>query len=435
MIPSPRLLAALAAWVVVGGVLEWTRFHAEPWRWASLAVVLWILQDFLRAHRTPALEVRRSHSLGWIQGRESEVAVVVSHRGGRAVHLSVFDHHPPHWQMSGHPVDGRLQDGQEMTCLERLRPPNRGDHVFAGVEVLVDSPSRLWRRRLFLGKPESVRVFPELALLRGSSLPDASSRLQRSGVHRKRRRGEGTEFHQLREYRQGDPLRGIDWKATARQGRPISREYQEERDQQVIILLDAGRRMVRRDGEKSHFDHCLEAAMRLAWTAIREGDAVGLMCFSDRVRRYIPPTKGRAGLDRLLEGTYDLQPDSAPPDFLAATEELRSRVRRRALVVLLTLLEEEDSSTLHTALSLVRTRHLVLCASLRETALDQALDAEPKDFPTARTQASLLHLLDERKEAIRRLGLPSRLLLEASPSTLHEELVARYLSIKGSGRL
>lgn len=435
MIPSPRLLIALAGWVILGGALEWTRLYAEPWRWASLAVALWVLQDFLRAHRTPQLEVRRLHGSGWIQGRESEVVVTLTHTQGRSVHVEVFDHHPPQWQMRGHPAKGRLKEGQDLSCPETLRPPARGDHVFAGVEVLVDSPSRLWRRRLMLGKPETVRVFPELALLRGSSLPDASSRLQRSGVHRKRRRGEGTEFHQLREYRQGDPLRGIDWKASARQGRPISREYQEERDQQVIILLDAGRRMVRRDGDKSHFDHCLEAAMRLAWTAIREGDAVGLLCFSDRVRRYIPPTKGRAGLDRLLEGTYDLQPDSSPPDFLAATEELRSRVRRRALVVVLTLLEEEDSSTLHTALSLVRTRHLMLCASLRETALDQALDAEPKDFPTARTQASLLHLLDERKEAIRRLGLPSRLLLEASPSTLHAELVARYLSIKGSGRL
>ncbi|HNY30358.1 MAG TPA: DUF58 domain-containing protein [Fibrobacteria bacterium] len=435
MIPGHRLLWGLAIWVAIGGVLEWTSFHAEPWRWASLAVLLWILQDFLRAHRNPRLEMERIQTAGWIHGRESEVVVKVFHREGRPVHLEVFDHHPPHWEMQGHPAKGHLREGQALSSTERLRPPLRGDHEFAGVEVLVDSPSRLWRRRLMLGKPESVRVFPELALLRGSHLPDSASRIQRSGVHRKRRRGEGTEFHQLREYRQGDPLRGIDWKATARQGRPISREYQEERDQQVIILLDAGRRMVRRDGDKSHFDHCLEAAMRLAWTGIQEGDAVGLLCFSDRVRRFIPPTKGRAGLDRLLEGTYDLQPDSSPPDFLVATEELRSRVRRRALVVLLTLLEEEDSSTLHAALSLVRTRHLVLCASLRETALDLALEEEPKDFPSARTQASLLNMVEERRESIRRLGLPSRLLLEASPSNLHEHLVARYLAIKGSGRL
>lgn len=435
MIPSSRLLWFLLGWTCLAGILEWNQILVQPLLWASAGCLLLVVQDFLFAFRVPSLSVRRTLPGGWVQGHAAECAVKVVHEGGRSAHLEVIDHPPATWERIAQAPSRRLQHGQELVAKAVLRPGDRGDFRFRGTGILVDSPLRLWRRKLLAGKPEPVRVFPELSILRTGPLLDANSRIPRAGVHRKRRRGEGTEFHQLREYRQGDPLRSIDWKATARQGRPVSREYQEERDQQVLILLDAGRRMIRRDGAKSHFDHCLEAALRLSWAAIREGDAVGLMCFSDRVHRYVAPSKGRAGLDRIIEGTYDLQPDEAPPDYLVAAEELRSRVRRRALVVLVTLLEEEDSSTLHTALSLVRSRHLVLCASLRETALDQALGTQPADFPTARTQASLLVLLEQRREAVRRLGLPSRLLVESSPATLHEQLVNRYLAIKGSGKL
>jgi len=434
MVPAGRLAKILAFWSLVGLAAHLAGDGDGIWQILCLPLALWILADLRASRRIPSLEVVRTHAGAWTQGRRGAVGIRIRHPGGRPLSGEIFDHHPPGWEMDGLPVRLGLGPGEEAVFEYHLRPVDRGTAVFHPPEILVDSPSRLWRARIRPGQTESVQVFPDLGILRSRDLGGRVA-LAGPGALLRRLRGEGTEFHQLREYRQGDSLRSIDWKATARQGRPVSREYREERDQQVVVLLDAGRRMASRDGSQSHFDHCLQAVLRLSWTAARQGDSVGLLCFSDKLRTWVAPGKGRLAQDRILAAAHDLQPDDAPPDFLMAAESLRARVRRRALVVLVTSLEEEDASTLHQALSLIGSRHLVLCASLREAALDRTLDHPPRDFADARTQAAVVQLLQRRHEAIARLGIPSRLLLESSPRSLHQDLAQRYLGIKQSGRL
>ena len=149
-------------------------------------------------------------------------------------------------------------------------------------------------------------------------------RLPQLGIHHQRRRGEGSEFHQLRDYRPGDSLRQVDWKATARCRRLISRDYQDEQDQQVVCLLDCGRRMRSLDGRLSHFDHTLTALLLLAYVALRQGDAVGLLTFAGP-ERWVPPRKTRGTLDRLMAAVHDLEPGLEPTDYLAAAQAALSR--------------------------------------------------------------------------------------------------------------
>lgn len=138
--------------------------------------------------------------------------------------------------------------------------------------MLRGSPWRLWVKRQLARVPGSVRIYPNFASIAGFTLHALENRIQLMGIRRRQRRGEGLEFRQLRDYQQGDMLRQIDWKATSRRGKPISREYQEERDQQVLFLLDCGRRMRALDGETAHFDHCLNALLLVAYVALRQGD-------------------------------------------------------------------------------------------------------------------------------------------------------------------
>ena len=127
------------------------------------------------------------------------------------------------------------------------------------------------------------------------------------GARLQRRRGEGTEFQELRDYRVGDSLRKIDWKATARSSRLISREYRDERNQQVVLMLDCGRRMLAQDDQLAHFDHVLNASLALASIALRQGDAVGMLACSGQQQRWLPPQQGSGGMDMLLGAGYDLQ--------------------------------------------------------------------------------------------------------------------------------
>jgi uncharacterized protein (DUF58 family) len=216
--------------------------------------------------------------------------------------------------------------------------------------------------------------------------------------------------------------------------RLISREYQDERDQAIVLLLDCGRRMTARDGALSHFDAALNAALLLAHVGLHHGDAVGAMTMSGEAR-FIAPRKSRATITLMLQNFYDLEPSTRPPDYYAAALELMRRVRKRALVIVLSNLRDEDDDTLLPALNLMRRRHLVLFASLRERVLTEALSAQVKDFEGALAHAAAADYVRDRFASFRRLERAGALLIDVEPQDLPLALVNRYLDIKRSGVL
>lgn len=240
------------------------------------------------------------------------------------------------------------------------------------------------------------------------------------------------EFNQLREYRQGDSLRAIDWKASARMRKVIAREYQDERDQQVIFLLDCGRRMLAQDQEFHHFDYALNAVLLLAYTALRQGDAVGLQTFAGQ-DCWFAPRKGAHSMTALLNTLYDLQPTQQAADFLALASQVKARVKKRSLIVVVSNLRDEDDHEIAAAITLLKKRHLVLFASLREQVLDT--QAPVQDLSSAIQQSASFLYLEARKNSFNKLKAAGVQTLDVEPAQLAIHLVNRYLDIKSSGRL
>ncbi len=332
------------------------------------------------------------------------------------------------------PYATQIAAGNFAAVSYRVCPDRRGDASFGAPHIRLGSPLGLWQRLHRIGPVSEIKVFPDFSKLLGHTLTATDRRSPTAGAIRKRRRGEGTDFRQLREYRPGDSLRSIDWKATARLQKPISREYQEERDQQVVFLLDTGRRMLAQDDATNHFDHALNAVLTLSFMAQKQGDAVGLMTFGGEIR-WVSPHKGRIGLDRLLACVYDLQAQEIAPDYTLAASALLTRLRKRAFVVMITNLRDEDDLAMRTACELLSTKHLVLCASLREKALDNAIAAPVHDFADALRFSATTHYLQQRRDAIKRLGIRAQQLIDITPEKLSMALVNRYLDIKESGQL
>jgi uncharacterized protein (DUF58 family) len=245
----------------------------------------------------------------------------------------------------------------------------------------------------------------------------------------------GLEFHQLREFREGDSLRQIDWKATARQRTPIAREYQDERDQQIIFMLDCGRRMRSQDDELAHFDHALNASLLLSYVALRQGDAVGLSTFASDRPHYLAPIKGTGQLNVLLNSVYDLQSTQRPADYQAAATQLLARQKRRALVVLVTNLRDEDDEELLTAVKRLSKLHRVLVASLREDLLDNLRHAPVQTLPEALAYCGTVDYLNDRAQLHERLKAHGVLVVDARPQELGAELVTRYLGWKKAAAL
>jgi uncharacterized protein (DUF58 family) len=432
--PSRALLAAAGGWVVLGLAASYVPQLALVWQGAGLALTVVALADAWLSRRVPAVRVERELAGVWPVGTWNNVTLRLHNEGGRALSIDLFDDYPTQWPMEGLSHSTSIAPGAFVAVTYRLCPDARGPANFGPAHLRVASPLMLWTRTHRIGPDTAIKVFPDFGKLLGHTLAATDRRAPAAGAIRKRRRGEGTDFRQLREYRQGDSMRSIDWKATARRNKPITREYQEERDQQVVFLLDIGRRMHARDDITTHFDHALDAVLTLGFVAQKQGDAVGLMTFGGETR-WLAPLKGRTGLDRLLAGVYDLQPSEMAPDFTQAATALLNRLSKRAFVVIITNLRDEDDTALRAACELMSTKHLVMCASLREKVMDQTRSTEVVGFNDALRYSATVHYLQQRSDAIKRLGIRADRLIDITPEKLSSALVNRYQSIKESGQL
>ena len=434
ILPSTRLLWILTALVALA--IAVSIYPDFVLYWAALVAVTALLAlvdaiTVLRLH-TPAAARRVPASLAL--GVPTEVALRLHNASRLALDCEVHDHYPPSIEAEGLPRRLALAAGAWGELRYQARPVARGEARFGATELRIFSPLKLLQVKRLTGQTTPVRVYPNFRALARYTLLATDNRLSQIGVLQVRRRGEGTEFHQLREYRQGDAQRAIDWKATSRTARLISREYEEEKDQRVLLVLDCGRRMASKDGELSHFDHTLNAALLLAHVALRQGDAVGMLTMGG-VSRYCEPRKSIAAVHAIMNRMYDVEPTLAVPDYHRAATEVMRQVRRRALVILLTNLRDEDDDSLLPALALLRSRHLVVLASLREAILSRALSARVDSFDRAVTHAAAADYLALRERVFRRIGSSGVTTLDVEPEKLPITLVNRYLELKKSGRL
>ena len=432
MRPAPLLIALLVLWGLSGFAVLFAGVPLWAWQVAGTTVVVLALLDALWLRRRPTPQVLREISEALPLGIEREVGVRLESLSRQRV--DVFDLHPSGWPMQGLPQSLTLAAGTAASFSYRLRPIARGDALFDGVQLRLHSPLRLWKQSRIAGTPQKVRVYPNFAPLTKFALFSAEQASRLVGAHLKRRRGEGTDFNQMREYRTGDSLRQIDWKATSRSRKLISREYQDEKNQQLVLMVDTGRRMMAQEGELAHFDHVLNAALVVSYLALRQGDAVGLFAAGGQ-SRWSAPKRGMATIDTLLRASYDLQPRPVATDYLAAATELSLRQRRRSLVMLVTNVRDEDIEDLLAAVRLLQKRHLVCVASLRERALDEALEAEVHDLPGALHAGAVARYLEQRAAAHEALRSHKVMVLDVASEELPAALVERYLAVKRQGLL
>jgi len=445
--PSTRLLAwlaVLAGFAVLLGILQslgrGPTVKLDGLFWALLCVIGALAAlDAWWVGRVPSPRLQRHLPGSLALGRWSDVRIDIEHASLRALPMTVFDHGPEgpgnRYEVEHLPQEIVLRPHRKAQLTYRLRPTSRGHFTFERIEIQLRSPLRLWLSRRYLPVAHSARVYPDFARLHNGQLLAVDNWLSQIGIRQHQRRGLGLEFNQLREFREGDSLRQIDWKATARQRTPIAREYQDERDQQIVFLLDCGRRMRSQDGELTHFDHALNACLLLGYVALRQGDAVGMSTFAAEQNRHLSPVKGAAQLNVLLNHVYDLDSTQHPADYGAAIRQLLVRQKRRALVVLVTNMRDEDDEDLLGAVKHLSRHHRVLIASLREEVLDERRQAPVQTWQEALDYCGTIDFLNARAGLHERLNAHGIPVLDVRPGELGPQLVNRYLGWKKAGTL
>jgi uncharacterized protein (DUF58 family) len=258
------------------------------------------------------------------------------------------------------------------------------------------------------------------------------NRLQEMGLRTTRQFGEGTEFERLREYLPDDEYRRINWKATARRNFPVTTEYQTERSQQVIAVLDVGRMMQSPVADIAKLDYVVNAVLLLTYVATGKGDRVGMMSFADDVMHYLGPRQGRGQFYRMLELLYAVEPQPVEPDYRKALAYLALKQRRRALVVVFTDLTGGASlNSLVAQMSMLARSSLPLLVTISDPDVVSASQMSPNDSLGVYQRAAASQLLDERRVVLDALRQRGVLTLDVPANQLSMSVINRYLELKG----
>jgi uncharacterized protein (DUF58 family) len=329
----------------------------------------------------------------------------------------------------------RIPPGDGVLEARIINPRHRGRADGGTVTVRLLGPLGLvWRQRARPGAWSSV-VYPPLAGASTRALP-ASARRREAGRRAIRSAGEGRLFERLREWVPGDDTRIIDWKATARRGKPIARQYEDERRQQVLIVVDAGRLLTAEVGGVARLESAIEAAVHLAHAAAEQDDDIGVMIFADEVQQYVAPARGRRALRDVVTALATAEGRLAESNYPAAFRYLAVRSRKRALTVLFTdVIDSTASEALVAQAATLRPRHLPLAVTLRDPALEAAASARPENATRAFERAAAEELLRAREDALAGMRAHGVQVLDVPPAAASRAVVEQYRLLKRRGRI
>jgi uncharacterized protein (DUF58 family) len=440
LLPTPRLLLLLlssAPFFAASGTVPALLFVGLLL--LVTAVALFVADVRISPH--PAdFEVERIHDAKLSQWTDNRVEIVVRSRAARAVDVQVHDEPPRRFSVeTGKRVlTAHLKERGQVTLAYHVRPSRRGDYAFGDLNLRWNSALGLFAFQMTCAAETPVKVYPNLLNMQQYKALIRRGQTVQMGLRSARYYGEGSEFGQLRDYLPDDDYRRISWKATARRGKPITVEFQAERSQNIMFLIDVGRQMMARGSADvmSRIDHVVNAVLLLSHVATSKGDRVGVLTFTDQVSRYLPPRPGRGQFYRIMEMLYGVEAQPIDPDYARALGYLRAQRQRRSLVVLFTeLRSSEQAPLLISHLSALYPNHLPLCVTLGDRAVLAISRRALHSVRDVYERVVAEWLLDERQVWLDELNRRGVLTLDVLPGELTSAVINKYLEIKGRSRI
>lgn len=441
ILPGPRLAAGVAAGaaVLAAGAVAGPAVIALDILWLAVLGIATIA-DWRSLCEPPAVERDAPGSISL--GDEAEVVLRIESRCSYPADIEVRDSPPP--ELGAERLRFRASVGPRQRGAVRyeVRGTRRGAFSFGDITVRTSGRLGMIAAQSRVAASREVRVLPDMRPVRERELLARVDRRNLMGLREKRLRGSGTEFHSLREWTADDGMRRVDWKATARRGKLIARDYEMDRNQNIVLALDLGRTMASRvrDPESGQMvtkaDCAVNACVLMAWVAAQAKDHVGLAAFSEDMQVYLPPRAGEGQFRRIVHALTALEPEPREPAYRQAFVRLANAVRRRSLIVLFTdLIDPGSADALLKDLQHISPQHLALVVTISDFELRDVLDSAPSSDLDVYRQAVAATMMSDRSRVLASLESRGVLTLDASPASLTIAAVNRYLDIKKTGRL
>lgn len=444
MIPSLRLLILL----LLGALLIAGVGYAQPLLWLALVyflvVVGLVAADLLLTTRPDQIEVERIHDTKLSLGADNLITVLLANRSKYPLRFTLRDEYPYQFPTDATFVTGEVRPYDIFEARYHVRPFQRGDYHFGNVNLRYRSLFRTFIRQARYPIGADVKVYPNVLEVRKYDLLARKGLLFELGLRQARVFGTGTEFERLREYNTDDEFRRINWKATARRGKAIAAEYETERSQYVVSVIDTGRLMRSPVGNPlqgttqslARLDYVINTALLLSYVASLKGDHIGMLTFADEVGTYLNPRRGKAQFYRMLEALYNVQFQSVEADYARALGYLSLKNKRRSLVVVFTDLVTLDAARpLIANMARLAKRHLPLCVTISDPNVTRLAGQPARGSDGVYQRAVAEMLLDERRVVLDTLNRSGVLTLDVPADKLTVSVINTYLELKGRGRL
>jgi uncharacterized protein (DUF58 family) len=443
MRPSKRALwlftavLCLALVVALLRINDYENISAASSAWLSLAVIslMAMIMDWFNTRASAnTFSIRRTIPGSLSIGKAQAVFLEIKNNSTYTQHLEVFEHMPQHFVVREKtPFTVSLRAGESTQLRYHVVANERGNALLEATEIRFFSRMGLWNRKQFTDIQNVVNVYPDFMEIAHLDALHDQYQAQQLGLHQIQRRGQGTDFRQLRDYHSGDALKNVDWKATSRLRKLITRDYQDERDQEVVFLLDCGRSMRSKDDALSHFDHCLNALLLSSYIALRHGDSVSVMTFAGQ-HRHLNAVKGQHNINSILNGVYDLHNTLQTADYLQVAKNLINKQRKRSLIIVITNISSDASDELLAATRLLSAHHLVMVASIQETTLQTNVQKPVTSMDDALLYCSSVNHFNQRQHLLGQLQNEGIMIVDSKAQTMHRGLLNEYTALKRSGR-
>ena len=397
----------------------------------ALVALLLAVVDWRASPRLDERDVRRVVDPELSVGAPNHVAVAVRNPFSRDLRVRVRDDVPASFRVDRREAALEIPAGGEQSLEYVARPRYRGTFAFGDVHLRTAGPLDLVERQSVARAVAPANVYPDLREMRRYDITTRRGLAYDAGQRRARIPGAGSVFERLREYEPDDDPRSISWTATARRGRPISVEYETERQQRIVVAIDSGRMMAGTLGELTKLDHAVNTALMLAYVATAKGDEVGILSYADEVRSFVPPRRGRRQFLRITEALRRLEVTTIESDPRTAFEFIRARAARRALVVLFTDLVDTDASRgLVSAVTRLAGNNLVLCCVLADPRLAELARDTPASTAAMYERTVAQTVLEDRARVLAVLRQRGIHTIDVPSDRLTVAVIQRYLELK-----
>lgn len=429
--------AFLLAWcLVVMFVLAWIWPQLFPYaQLASLAMLFALAVDgYLLYRRSSGLTAVRRTAERWSNGDNNPVTIQLKSGYATDMHVRVLDELPVQFQKRDLVFQGSMSAWGQRDFDYQVRPNARGVYRYGAVNAYVSTSLGLVERRFTLDNAKEVAVYPSYLQLRRYELLAISNRLSLAGVKKVRRIAHQSEFERIKEYVGGDDRRTVNWKATARRGRLMVNQYQDERAQQVFSVIDTGRVMKMPFEGLSLLDHAINASLVISSIAMHKEDRAGLITFSSNVQAVVPAGRQRGHMQKIMQSLYGLGTEHRETDVEVLYTAVRRELHQRSLLLLFTNYESIGAMQRQLPyLQRLARQHLVVPIFFLNTELDADLKMRPGNTEEIYVRTITEKLVNEKRMIARELerhGLPSIL---CRPQDLTVSVINRYLEIKARG--